>query len=138
MEFTKELIKKAKSAKSAEELLKLAKAEGVELNAEQAAKAFAELNKAGELSDEELENAAGGLCEDTAPVGVTESESEVEFVFHVGQTVECIDGFGTVRCVVEDARIFYFWGNYRPIYDLREVESGYLHKSVDQNCIEMP
>ena len=65
MEFTKELIKKAKSAKSAEELQELAKAEGVELSAEQAAKAFAELNKAGELSDEELENAAGagGFCD---------------------------------------------------------------------------
>ena len=59
MKISKELLEKAKSAKSAEELLKLAKAEGVELTAEQAAKAFAELNKAGELSDEELDNVAG-------------------------------------------------------------------------------
>ena len=65
MEFTKEMIEKAKAAKTAEELLELAKAEGVELTAEQAAKAFAELNKSGELSDEELENAAGagGFCD---------------------------------------------------------------------------
>ena len=60
MEFTKEMIEKAKAAKSAEELLELAKAEGIELTAEQAAKVFTELNKSGQLSDEELENAAGG------------------------------------------------------------------------------
>ena len=60
MKLTKEMIEKSKAAKSAEELLELAKAEGIELTAEQAAKAFTELNKSGELSDEELENAAGG------------------------------------------------------------------------------
>ena len=35
------------------------------------AKAFAELNKAGELSDEELENAAGGGCGDSNKSGDT-------------------------------------------------------------------
>ena len=60
MNITKELLEKAKTAKSAEELLEMAKAENIELSAEQAAKAFAELNKSGELSDEELDNVAGG------------------------------------------------------------------------------
>ena len=60
MKFTKEMIEKAKTAKTAEELLELAKAENIELTAEQAAKAFAELNKLGELSDEELDNVAAG------------------------------------------------------------------------------
>ena len=60
MNVSKELLEKAKQAKSAEELLALAKAEKVELTEEQAAKAFAELNKIGELSDEELDNVAGG------------------------------------------------------------------------------
>ena len=60
MELTKEMIKKAKAAKNAEELLELAKAENIELTEEQAAKIFADLHKNGELSDEELENAAGG------------------------------------------------------------------------------
>ena len=59
MKLTKEMLEKATTAKTAEELAKMAKAEGVELTAEQAAKAFAELNNRGELSDEELENAAG-------------------------------------------------------------------------------
>ena len=62
MKISKELLEKAKTAKTAEELLAMAKAENIELSAEQAAKAFAELNKTGEVSDEELDNVAGG-CE---------------------------------------------------------------------------
>ena len=64
MKISKELLEKAKTAKSAEELLEMAKTEKIELTAEEAAKAFAELNKSGELSDEELDNVSGG-CEDT-------------------------------------------------------------------------
>ena len=59
MKYSKELIEKAKTAKTAEELLAMAKAENIELSAEEAEKAFAELNKTGELSDEELNNVAG-------------------------------------------------------------------------------
>ena len=70
MNISKELIEKAKTAKSAEELLAMAKAENIELTEEQAAKAFAELNKTGELSDEELDNVAGGGC----PGGATPPE----------------------------------------------------------------
>ena len=58
MNISKELLEKAKIAKTAEELLAMAKAENIELSAEQA---FAELNKTGELSDEELDNVAGGV-----------------------------------------------------------------------------
>ena len=60
MKYSKELIEKAKTAKTAEELLAMAKAENSELSAEEAEKSFAELNKTGELSDEELNNVAGG------------------------------------------------------------------------------
>ena len=62
MKFSQELIEKAKTAKTAEELLAMAKEENVELTEEQSAKAFAELNKTGELSDEELDNVAGGCA----------------------------------------------------------------------------
>ena len=62
MNISKELLEKAKAAKTAEELLEMAKAENIELSAEQAAKAFAELHKMGELSDEELDNVAGGCA----------------------------------------------------------------------------
>ena len=60
MNISKELLEKAKTAKSAEELLELAKAENIELTAEQATKALAKMNKNSELSDEELDNVAGG------------------------------------------------------------------------------
>ncbi len=54
MNISKELIEKAKTAKSAEELLELAKAENIELTAEQAKEYFATIHASGELSDEEL------------------------------------------------------------------------------------
>ena len=63
MDLSKELLEKAKQAKSAEELLEMAKEENIEMSAEQAAKVFEELNKSGELSNEELDNVAGGGCQ---------------------------------------------------------------------------
>ena len=66
MNISKELLEKAKTAKSAEELLEMAKAENIELTEEEAAQAFAKMNKNGELSDEELDNVAGG-CDGFKP-----------------------------------------------------------------------
>ena len=83
MNISKELIETAKTAKSAEELLELAKAENIELSAEQAAKAFAELNKTGELSDEELDNVSGGCGRDYEPSGETPK-------FHVGDRLAMV------------------------------------------------
>ena len=62
MKISKELLEKAKTAKTAEELRAMAKAEKIELTEEEAAKVFAELHKMGELSDEELDNVAGGCA----------------------------------------------------------------------------
>ncbi len=58
--MTPELLQKAKECKSADELLALAKGNGYELTAEEAKTRFAELNSEGELSDDELDGAAGG------------------------------------------------------------------------------
>lgn len=79
MKFLNEMIEKAKTAKSAEELIQMAKAENIEMTAEEAAKAFAELHKTGEIADEELDNVAGGCGDEIqwdnknqmAPAGVT-------------------------------------------------------------------
>ena len=62
MELTSEMKSVAMQAKSVEELLKLAEAYGYEVSKEEAEKIYAELNQAGELSDEELENVTGGGC----------------------------------------------------------------------------
>ncbi len=61
-ELTPELMEKAKAAKSAEELLSLAKENGIELTAERANAYFERINQNGELSDEELDGVAGGGC----------------------------------------------------------------------------
>lgn len=63
MELSKELIAKAKEAKSPEELLALAKENGIELTEETSKAYFEQLNPpTGELADEELDNVAGGGC----------------------------------------------------------------------------
>ena len=61
--FNGELIKKAKAAKTAEELMGIVKADGVELTAEEASSCFAQLNpEQGELADDDLANVVGGAC----------------------------------------------------------------------------
>ena len=63
MEMNNELIAKAKQAKTPEELMTLAKENGIELTEESAQAYFNKLNpKTGELADEELDNVAGGGC----------------------------------------------------------------------------
>ena len=57
-----ELVAKAKEAKSAEELLAMAKENDIELTGEQAKEYYDRLHATGELSDDELDNVAGGGC----------------------------------------------------------------------------
>ena len=59
----KELIVKAKQAKSPEELMALAKESGIEMTDESAKAYFALIHpKTGQVSDNELDNVAGGGC----------------------------------------------------------------------------
>ena len=61
--YTPEIIEKEKATRSAEELLALAKENNVEMTADEAATYFAQLGpKSGELSDDDLDNVAGGAC----------------------------------------------------------------------------
>ena len=57
--MTNEILEKLKAAKSAEELIEMAKANGAEITAEDAQKLFSQISD-GELSDENAENLAGG------------------------------------------------------------------------------
>ena len=59
-ELTKELIAKAMSCETAEELMALAKAEGIELTKEEAEAYMAELEDF-ELDEAMMKNVAGGL-----------------------------------------------------------------------------
>ena len=100
MNISKELLEKAKTAKSAEELLAMAKAENIELTEEQAAKAFAELNKTGELSDEELDNVSGGCGKSPRDGNRFGSEAEVTYKYSIGDIVNAKLGMGTVTCKI--------------------------------------
>ena len=63
MEMNKELLAKAKEMKTPEELMALAKENGIEMTDESAAAYFEIMHpKAGELADEELNNVSGGGC----------------------------------------------------------------------------
>ena len=66
--LTPELIEKAKNAKSAEELLELAKANNVEITEEEARAYFDQLNSNGSVSDEELDAVAGGASVGGVPL----------------------------------------------------------------------
>ncbi len=59
MQLTKELIAKAATCKSVEELLALAKAEGLELSREEAEKYFSQLSDQ-KLGVDEIDSVAGG------------------------------------------------------------------------------
>ena len=55
-----EMLKKAKAAKSAADIISIAKENGKELSAEKAEAIFKSMTQGGEISDEELESAVGG------------------------------------------------------------------------------
>ena len=89
--LTPEMIEKAKAAKSAEELLALAKENGVEMTADEAATYFAQLNpKSGELDDDDLDAVAGGACAD--------SNDNDNPAVGVGDTVQITSGKNCSSC----------------------------------------
>jgi predicted ribosomally synthesized peptide with nif11-like leader len=81
--LTPEMIDKAKAAKSAEELLEIAKANGVELTAEEAKTYFEQLHVNSAVSDDELDTVAGGSdggcgSDEDADENSTENSTEQE------------------------------------------------------------
>jgi len=86
MKYTAQQFEKAGSAGSVEELLAMAKAENVELTAAEAERFF---RKNGELSDDELDDVAGGGCGG----GSSEPEVPADFGFPDGQRVYTHNGF---------------------------------------------
>lgn len=66
--YTREMMEKARTAKSAEDLLSFAEEYDYPLTEEEAKAYFEQISKGGELSDSELENVAGGGCGYKAPV----------------------------------------------------------------------
>lgn len=136
MNISKELLEKAKQAKTAEELLAMAKAENINSTAEEAAKAFDGLNKNGELSDEELDNVSGG-CSSYSPSGKARSRDKVVFLYEVGQTVEIYNTpFGTTktaRIACKFVRYSNSW--YYPYYGVEYLSGG--SEEISQSLVEI-
>ena len=133
MNVSKELLEKAKTAKTAEELLSMARKENIDMTAEEAAKAFAGLHKNGELSDNELDNVSGGGCGDDngSPDGRAKSESAVVFMYAVGQTVKVI-GWCTSEGTVKERKAINTMGGYYPYYkvEYKSGSSGWVAQSA--------
>ena len=89
MELTKEMIAKAKEAKTVEELVVLAKENGIELTFEEAEECFTKLHKSGELADEELDNVAGGGCGGANVTCVKCHSSNISITINGHQCKEC-------------------------------------------------
>ena len=86
MNFSNELIEKAKTASSAEELIEMAQKEGIELSAADAETYFSFLKNNGPLSAEELDQVAGGKGEDGPKPK-----------YHAGQTVNFCGLYGVIE-----------------------------------------
>ena len=95
--FHKEMIEKAKVAKTAEELYEIAKANGMEMSADEAATYFAQLNPTdGELNESELENVAGGYVCSSGRVGDTVRVTSGETCSTCGSDIGIVDKWGTL------------------------------------------
>ena len=96
MEFTKEMIEKAKRMESAEALKALAKENGYDMSDEEAEAYFAQMHKSGELSDEELANVSGGGCRKDGHLVVTvayscnhwQCKKDGAYAYHTGYNYE--------------------------------------------------
>ena len=86
--FTPDLIATAKTAKSAEELWELAKANNVELTEEEAKTYFEQLSAIGAVSDDELDIVAGGSDGGCGNDEEEEEETEKQQPAH-GERYQC-------------------------------------------------
>ncbi|WP_295359701.1 hypothetical protein [uncultured Succiniclasticum sp.] len=76
-ELTKEQIQKAMACETVEELMELAKSEGIELTKEEAEAYLAEMDDV-KLDDTALQQVAGGIC------SVADASQERILSFHCG------------------------------------------------------
>ena len=101
--LTNEMIEKAKVAKTADELLEIAKANGVEMTPDEAATYFAQLNPtSGELNDDDLDNVAGGAC----------SRTDSNLYAQDGDRVRVITGETCPKCGGTVGRVWLYCGGH--------------------------
>ena len=130
MELTKELVAKAKEAKTSEELMALAKEAGIDMTEESAALAFEQLNsKTGELSDSELDNVSGG-CGGGYDAGRPHPQ------FAVGETVLYIHSWlGATRITATGKVVKRNYENGAWYYTLK-IHDGNTIKMVESHVMK--
>ena len=105
----KDMLVQAKEARNVEELMKLAKANHIELEQEKAEELFRQLHAEGELSDNELDAVAGGGCGDAVP------KYKVGDVVAINPAKKCY--YCGVSSIYRVTNI-YIWSNKGFEYDL--------------------
>lgn len=146
MKVKKDLLEKAKAAKTVEELLDMARNENIDITEKEAAKIFADLHQNGELADEELDNVAGGGCADPSK-GCYASRGEVKFKYKVGDKVWATEGemssMGTIISTdikSQKGKGFNFGDEYYPVYlvgmGLKEI-GGYREKEFREEDVKL-
>ena len=130
MELTKELVAKAKEAKTSEELMALAKEAGIDMTEESAALAFEQLNsKTSELSDSELDNVSGGC-------GGGYDADRPHPQFAVGETVLYIHSWlGATRITATGKVVKRNYENGAWYYTLK-IHDGSTIKMVESHVIK--
>lgn len=130
MELTKELVAKAKEAKTSEELMALAKEAGIDMTEESAALAFEQLNsKTSELSDSELDNVSGG-CGGGYDAGRPHPQ------FAVGETVLYIHSWlGATRITATGKVVKRNYENGAWYYTLK-IHDGSTIKMVESHVMK--
>ena len=124
MEMNKELLAKAKEAKNPDELMSLAKENGIEMTKEKADEYFKQLStSSGELSDSELDNVSGGCGGDYV-------DGRPHPRFTVGQSVLYICGWLGANRITASAKVMKRsykndgWYYTLKIHDGSEIEMG--------------
>ena len=130
MELTKELVAKAKEAKTSEELMALAKEAGIDMTEESAASLFEQLNsKTSELSDSELDNVSGG-CGGGYDAGRPQPR------FAVGETVLYIHSWlGATRITATGKVVKRSYENGAWYYTLK-IHDGSTIKMVESHVMK--
>lgn len=139
MNLTSEIMEKAKQAKSADELLTIAKENGMEMTEEEAKAYYAQLHPAsGEIADDELENVAGGGC---AAMGIATPH---ENLVNVGTKVrlhwtENLSNSYSSKCSqCKSNDIFILVEKGEPFWKFQCSECGTIHtfyaSGIKNNC----
>ena len=130
MELNKELVARAKEAKTPEELMALAKEAGIDMTEESAASLFEQLNsKTSELSDSELDNVSGG-CGGGYDAGRPQPR------FAVGETVLYIHSWlGATRITATGKVVKRSYENGAWYYTLK-IHDGSTIKMVESHVMK--